>query len=112
MFCKQAKTFLLSDELANIPINARLKPLIDFLNVNFVMLKYQLYPQILNRFTKLLWESFYDVILISFWIRKFKIFQIFDFFKNFFDLMQKFETVISSNPKNDAEILSKTIDVC
>lgn len=63
LFCKQAKTFLLSKDLNNLPMSIRLKPLIDFLTGNFEMLKYQLYPSLFSRFIKLLWESFYDVLL-------------------------------------------------
>lgn len=55
------------------------------------MLKNQLYPCFFNRFIRILWDHFHD---------------------NFIDLMQVFEESISSDPKNDADIISKSINVC
>lgn len=61
LFCHQAMEVLLSPELAAYPLSIRLKPLIDFLTCNFEIFKRQMYPHLLNKFLKLLWDSFHDV---------------------------------------------------
>ena len=61
LFCHQAKEVLLSADLSAYPISLRLKPLIDFLTCNFDMFKKQMYPHLLNKFLKLLWDSFCEV---------------------------------------------------
>ena len=55
------------------------------------MLRNQLYPCLFNKFIRHLWDHFHD---------------------NFIDLIQQFEESVSSDPKNDAEVISKSIEVC
>ena len=61
LFCRKAKFLLLSEELNSYPLNIRVKPLVDFLNVNFAMLKQKLFDNLFFKLTKLLWLSFYEV---------------------------------------------------
>ncbi len=60
-FCKHAKTVILTAELSSYPIEIRIKPLVEFLSCNLDMLKIRLYPQILNKFLKILWDFFLEV---------------------------------------------------
>lgn len=61
LFCHQAMNVLLSPELAEYPLSLRLKPLVDFLTCNFDMFKRQMYPHLMNKLLKLLWDSFHNV---------------------------------------------------
>lgn len=63
MFCKHTIFLLASEHYSQYPINIRIKPLIDFLNDNFKMLKNQLFGKIFLNFVKVLWNSFYQVSL-------------------------------------------------
>ena len=54
---------MLSDELSELLPIIRIKPLTDFLSGNFEMLKNHLYPQIFNKFIKLLWDYFNEVYI-------------------------------------------------
>ena len=61
LFCRKAMEILLNSELAAYPNWQRLKPLNDFLSRNLEMIKKLMYPHILNKFMKLLWDSFHEV---------------------------------------------------
>lgn len=62
LFCKKAKGILFCRQ-SDQPISLRVKPLVSFLKCNFDMMKKQLYPNLFNKFIKLLWNAFYEVCI-------------------------------------------------